>query len=211
MSADPNHDEIRTFLDFLITAEKLKRELRHSWLADGRRESVAEHCWMMSLLAILFAKRLDKPINQERVLKMIAVHDLVETVCGDIPSFEDSERKRNKRQNEQDAIQLIREALPPDIGCEVAGLWEEYESRKTLEAYFVYALDRLEVQIQHNLAPFDTWMPVEYDLVYTKVLQPCAGDAFLSELAQAVFDDAENKMEKGGVDVTSLRQKHGFQ
>jgi 5'-deoxynucleotidase YfbR-like HD superfamily hydrolase len=30
-------------LGFLPLAERLKRELRHSWLSDGRRESVAEH------------------------------------------------------------------------------------------------------------------------------------------------------------------------
>ncbi len=35
--------ELEKILEFLHIAEKLKRELRHSWLSDGRRESVAEH------------------------------------------------------------------------------------------------------------------------------------------------------------------------
>ena len=30
-------------LDMLSLAERLKREMRHSWLSDGRQESVAEH------------------------------------------------------------------------------------------------------------------------------------------------------------------------
>ena len=36
-------DAARKVLAFLPVAERLKRELRHSWLSDGRRESVAEH------------------------------------------------------------------------------------------------------------------------------------------------------------------------
>ena len=35
-------DPIDRILDLLALSERLKRELRHSWLADGRRESVAE-------------------------------------------------------------------------------------------------------------------------------------------------------------------------
>jgi hypothetical protein len=40
-------------LGFLPLAERLKRELRHSWLSDGRRESVAEHTWFTALMADL--------------------------------------------------------------------------------------------------------------------------------------------------------------
>jgi len=36
-------------LEFLALSERLKRELRHNWLSDGRRESVAEHSWQMAL------------------------------------------------------------------------------------------------------------------------------------------------------------------
>jgi putative hydrolases of HD superfamily len=39
-------------VDFLSLAENLKTEMRHSWLSDGRRESVAEHTWLMSVAAV---------------------------------------------------------------------------------------------------------------------------------------------------------------
>ena len=41
---------VETVLSFLGFAEGLKRELRHSWLSDGRQESVAEHSWQMALM-----------------------------------------------------------------------------------------------------------------------------------------------------------------
>ena len=47
-------------LAFLPLAERLKRELRHSWLSDGRRESVAEHTWFIALMALLTHRRLER-------------------------------------------------------------------------------------------------------------------------------------------------------
>jgi putative hydrolase of HD superfamily len=201
---DPS-SEIPALLRFYSIAERLKRELRHSWLSDGRRESVAEHTWMMSLLAILVARRLREPVQLERVLCMIAIHDLVEAVCGDVPSFEESERMRRKAENERAAMQQLAAALPPDLGAEIAGLWHELEERHTAEARLVNAIDKLEVQLQHNLASLATWEPVEHGLIYTKVLPPCAHDEFLAKLAAEVIVQAERKLEDGGVDVAALR------
>jgi putative hydrolase of HD superfamily len=208
MTTNPS-SEIPALLRFVSIAEGLKRELRHSWLADGRRESVAEHTWMMSLLAILFAKRLDAPIDLERTLKIVIVHDLVEALCGDVPSFEDSERMQHKAEREHAAMQQLRSHLPDDLGAEISALWHEFEARETAEARFAVALDKLEVQLQHNLAPFKTWEPIEYDLVYTKVLPPCAHDGFLADVARAVMAEAERKMTAGGIDVAAVRARHG--
>ena len=77
-----------SILNILKLAEKLKFELRHSWLSNGRQESVAEHTWQMSLMAVLVYRHLEKPVNLEHTLKMIIVHDLVEAEAGDIPFFE---------------------------------------------------------------------------------------------------------------------------
>ena len=38
-------ETIGTLLDFLKLTENLKTEMRHSWLSNGRQESVAEHCF----------------------------------------------------------------------------------------------------------------------------------------------------------------------
>ena len=59
-------------------AERLKTELRHSWLSDDRQESVAEHCWMMSLMAFVIAPHLEHKVNLPHALLLILVHDLAE-------------------------------------------------------------------------------------------------------------------------------------
>src|SRR5438093_11708878 len=74
-------NEARRILEFLGLSERLKRELRHSWLSDGRRESVAEHTWQMALVALLAYRHLEHPVDIGRVLKIILVHDLVEALA----------------------------------------------------------------------------------------------------------------------------------
>ncbi len=197
----------RRILDFLRFSEAIKRELRHSWLADGRRESVAEHSWQMALMAILMHRHLDKPVDVERTLKMILIHDLVEAEAGDVPFFEKGERKERKAERERAAIDKIRTMLDPETGEEIYELWHELESRDTPEARFATALDNLEVQVQHNLAPLSTWEPIEYELVYTKMDRHCQYDALLGAFCDLVKSDAESKMRAGGVDVDEVKAK----
>lgn len=188
-----------TVLDFLKLSEGLKRELRHSWLSDGRRESVAEHSWQMALMAILVHPHLDGPIDLGWTLEMIIVHDLVEAIVGDVPYFDTSERKQLKRQREAQAIEEIRERLGPPTGERIRELFLDFEAQATPEARFAGALDNLEVQIQHNLADFSTWTDAEYALIYDKIERPCAYDPFLTALCKAIQAEAEAKLRAGGI------------
>ncbi len=43
-------DSVKSILSLLRLAERMKFELRHSWLSSGRQESVAEHTWQMRRL-----------------------------------------------------------------------------------------------------------------------------------------------------------------
>jgi putative hydrolase of HD superfamily len=200
-------EQASRILNFLALSERLKLELRHSWLSNGRQESVAEHSWQMALMALLMHRHLAHPVDIEKTLKMILVHDLVEAEVGDVPFFDKSERKRLKAAREQQAIEKIRAALDPATGQEIYDLWQEYEAKATAEARFATALDHLEVQVQHNLADLATWEPIEYDLVYTKMDAPCAVDPFLAAFCAAVKEQAERKMRTGGTDPAAIRRR----
>ena len=194
---------------FARLSERLKLELRHSWMSNGRRESVAEHTWHMALLAMLVERHLEHPVRMERTLKMILVHDLVEAEAGDVPVFETGQRQEAKRERERAAMRRIRDLLDAETGAEIADLWNEFEAAATPEARLVQALDHLEVQLRHNLADLGTWEEVEYELVYTKMDPHCAHDRFLAALCETIKLDAERKMEAGQVDLESVRRRVG--
>lgn len=160
---------LQNMLKFLHVAEGLKRELRHSWLSDGRQESVAEHAWRVALMAMAIEEYLPQKVNCERLLKMIVIHDLVEVYATDIPAFETMNNikvKEQKRQNEMKAIEKIRKLLGNDTGQQFYDLWFEFEHKKTYEAKVANALDKLEAQIQHNEAAIETWLPIEHEMVF---------------------------------------------
>lgn len=201
------NEAIISVLQALRLSERLKFELRHSWLSNGRQESVAEHCWQMSFMAMLVHPFLTQKTNLEKSLKMIVVHDLVEALVGDVPFFESGPRKEMKAKREEEAIEKLRLELPAPCGEEVAALWHEFEERKTPEALFVKALDTLEVQLQHNMAAIETWLPVEHELVYTKLDAHCQHDPFLRELCGTIQGEAEEKLITAGVDVQAIKNR----
>ena len=200
---------ISSILSFLEFSERLKCELRHSWLSTGRQESVAEHCWQMALMAIAAYQYLEHPVHIERVLKMIVLHDLIEAETGDIPFFEDSARQAMKAEREQRAIKNIRAMIPEPLGQEIYTVWQEFEAGTTTEAQFVKALDHLEVQFQHNRAPLHTWEAIEYELVYTKMDASCQHDTFLMLLCEAIKQEAEKKLIDDGIDINEVKKRIG--
>ncbi len=198
---------IPEMLAFFALAERLKTELRHSWLSSGRQESVAEHCWLMAVMALVVAPHLEHRVDLARTLMLILVHDIAETKIGDIPVFEVSERKSSKPEAEARAMTEIADMFSDATGRLISDLWNEFEAGETPEARFARALDQLEVQLQHNLAPMETWEPIEYDLVYTRMTRPSAHDAMLRRLTAAIRNEAEHKLAAAGVDVAALRER----
>lgn len=102
--------EAKKILEFLHIAENLKKLIRHSWLSDGRQESVAEHTWRMSLMFLLVEPHLGIKVDTQKTLEMIIIHDIIEALVGDIPAFEqfDADIKLQKVKMETDAINQIR-------------------------------------------------------------------------------------------------------
>ena len=81
--------EARKLLEVLSVAERLKDTTRHCYTTKGRHESVAEHSWMMTLMAFFMRDEFPK-VDMDKVIRMCIIHDLGECFTGDIPTFEKS-------------------------------------------------------------------------------------------------------------------------
>ena len=115
--------QLMQFFKLLNLAERLKSELRHSWVSCGRQESVAEHTWRLSMMLILLQPYLKQPVSMEKVLKMAIIHDLVEAEVGDTPVFEiDKAGAQQKAIKEKRAMENIRQSLSNSVGEEIFAL-----------------------------------------------------------------------------------------
>lgn len=182
--------ESRKLLDALHTAERLKDATRHCDTSCGRRESVAEHSWRMTLMAYLVSDEFPE-IDLCKLLKMCLIHDLGEAFTGDIPAFQktaDNERREEK------LLSDWVDGLPEPYAGEMAALYREMNARETTEAKIYKALDNLEAVIQHNEADISTWLPLEYDLQMTYGVDKAAFSPYLSALREMVRQDSIEKI-----------------
>ena len=195
--------ETAKLLEALSVAEKLKDATRHCYTSGGRRESVAEHSWRITLMAYFVSDEFPEA-DIEKLMKMCLIHDLGEAFTGDIPTFEKTET------DEETEAQRLNEwvsHLPQPFAREMQELYQEMEERQTLEAKIYKALDNLEALIQHNESDIKTWIPLEYDLQMTYGNDKVQFSQYLTELRNEVRNDSRKKLQKAGMEERMHREK----
>lgn len=162
-------------------------------------------------MAVLIEPLLKQKVDMARLLKMIILHDLVEAEAKDVSALDvlrNPEIRMEKVEKEKKAIGNLRAALKDTNGQEIYDLFYEFEYKETYEARIANALDKLEVQLQHNHADFSTWEEIEYEMCYM-MTQHVEFDETLFELKNQIEDEAEKKMRLGGIDTKLVRQRVG--
>lgn len=148
--------EPRDLLNALTVAERLKDTTRHCYTTKGRHESVAEHSWMMTLMAF-FMKHEFPDADMNKVIQMCIIHDLGESFTGDIPTFQ---KTKADESTEEILLSEWVDALPEPTRTEMKELYQEMAQRQTIEAKIYKAIDSLEALIQHNFSDLSTWSPM---------------------------------------------------
>lgn len=136
---------------YYVTCNKLKNVIRTGWqdwnVKRDRLESVAEHIYGVQMLAIAMKLEYGYDIDLTKVILMLAIHELGETIIGDITQFQIS--KQEKEELEHKAVKDILKDLID--GETIEALFLEFDERKTKEAFFAYQCDKLECDLQSKL------------------------------------------------------------
>ncbi len=122
----------------------------------SRRENSAEHSWHLANMAMLLTEYASEPVDLTRVLKMLLVHDVVEIDAGDTFVY-DTVDVKSQHERELKAAARLFGLLPPEQSAELRGLWDEFEERKTAEAKYANALDRLQPLMQNYYSGGQSW------------------------------------------------------
>ncbi len=153
---EKNIDRLETKMVFLREIDKLKSVLRRTYLIDGsRRENSAEHSWHLAMMVIVLNEFSNEQVDVLKVLEMVLIHDIVEIDAGDTFLYSDS--KEEKKIKEEKAAKRIFGLLPKELSDEFSRLWTEFEEKKTPEAKFAAAIDRLEPVMQNHATGGRAW------------------------------------------------------
>lgn len=139
----------KNILDFLMLIGKLKHLKRTGWVREKIPdcETVAGHMYRMGIMSFMLDSATSANINKDRCIKMSLVHDMAECIVGDLTPW-CGVSKDEKRQREQDAMELLCSFVSEEVGKEFKELFQEYEDQQTVEAKAVKDLDRFDMILQ---------------------------------------------------------------
>ena len=133
---------LQSIVDFVLELDRLKGVTRKTKpLGLDRYENSAEHSWQIALLAMSLAPYADEPIDVDRVVRMLLVHDIGEIDTGDTIFYAD-EGLAERKAAEQRAVERIFGLLPASQAAALMDLWLEFDAATTPEARFAHAADR---------------------------------------------------------------------
>ncbi len=138
-------------IKYYVLCNQLKNVIRTGWkdwhVKKERLESVAEHIFGVQMLAIAMKSEYQYDVNIMKVIFMLAIHELGETIIGDLTQFEIS--KEEKEKIEHAAVHKILGSLLD--GNLIEELFLEFDSHQTKESLFAYQCDKLECDLQSKL------------------------------------------------------------
>jgi len=142
-------------IGLLKHGESLKNIDRTGWILSGakseRIESVAEHSYGSIISSITIAqsmKSTNSTINIEKVVIMATLHDLPESITGDIARteefLENQESIRAKEFAEKNAIEYMFKPLGAHFE-ELRHIWNEFNLGESLESQIVKGADVIDM------------------------------------------------------------------
>ena len=151
-------NDLKKILKVFLTLQWAKELPRQGFIAMGFKrneaDSVAAHSFSTALLAYFLACQLKKEgakIDPDKVLRMGLVHDIGETIVGDVGTFVKGLVGGAFKDIEEFGVKALVGEL--DSKDEIIELVSEYNERKTLEARVVKAADNLDALAQAKGVP----------------------------------------------------------
>jgi putative hydrolase of HD superfamily len=183
---------MQQIINFILELEKLKgvtRKVRPVGL--DRYENSAEHSWQLAMLAVALARYAESPIDINRVIRMLLVHDIGEIDTGDTMVFVEGGWEERKAA-ELAAVRRIFGMLPEEEGAGFLALWQEFEGGETPEARFARAVDRAMPVLQNLANEGGSWREngISYERVIRRIGPPIKAGC------PALWDHLEVRLEE---------------
>ena len=145
-----NYNNILNFYEEYI---KIEQVIRKGWLMrevpSPRLESVGDHTLQLIMLASVITKELGIEVDLKKLVEMLLIHDIGETIIGDIS---DVEKDANiKKLKEKEAVKNILSNLNDTNANYYYQLWLEMERKETDLSKLAYSLDKIDAVIKAGI------------------------------------------------------------
>ncbi len=199
LSSSEQKEALKKTIDFIDYLDKLKYITRRNSLHDkSRQENTAEHSWHAAMAALLLVPFANEPVDINKVIKMLLIHDLIEIEAGDTFVYDLEAAKAQEAKENEAARRIFMELAPPDQGPALLGLWEEFEARQTPEAKFAKAIDRFMPIFSNLINGGASWQPNQIAVSQVRTLSEKIRDGSYP-LWEIVDQELKKAVEEGSL------------
>jgi putative hydrolase of HD superfamily len=149
--SDSLKKQVNDLKEFTLPYYKLKDLQRTGWLEKlniENSESVASHTLLMIVILLFLTSKYS--ISSSRKLKlilMILVHDLAESIIGDITP--EAINPSKKRKIEEEAFSTILSKFPQNnLTKDLSDVWKEYNEHRSVDSKIIHIIDKMEMLLQ---------------------------------------------------------------
>ena len=140
-------------LSVITLLQNLKTTKRTGWVRSGVKqpESISDHshrCAMIGLILDGTPYGEGGALNGSHVSLLCTVHDVAESLIGDITPLDPRYISGEKQRIEESAVQDLGKRIGGRAGALFVSLWNEFEHGATPEADVARQIDKLEMIVQ---------------------------------------------------------------
>jgi putative hydrolase of HD superfamily len=138
---------VNQFFKIVANLKKIKRKGWYEKVEINFPESVADHSYSLTGIAMVLSDL--RNLDTQKVMKMCVLHDLAESIIGDLTPDEISRKGKQKLENK--TMKKILSILPNNIAKEYFEIWSEFQEKKSDEAKLVHESDKFEMALQASI------------------------------------------------------------
>lgn len=182
-------ESLEKFMRLLHGVQRVKRVARRP--DEREMTNTAEHTFELSLVCWYIIAVNNLSLNLEKVLRYALAHDLIEAYAGDTYAY-DEEARKTKAIREAAALERIEQEFPEF--SDLTQTIHEYETRRTPEARFVYAADKLVDPLNASMEEVQSFWK-EFDVSWNTLMEHKNPKIALSEHIVPLWDELVKKLE----------------
>ena len=135
---------LESFFQKVLELKSIPRQGWKNELDVDDVESVADHSYSTAMMSMVLCDL--EGLDTEKIIKMALLHDLAESVIGDITP--DKIKDKRKINIENKAMIQILENLPSNVSQQYIVLWNDFQKNSSKEANLLHEIDKLEMAFQ---------------------------------------------------------------
>jgi len=135
---------LESFFQKVLELKDIQRQGWKDKLDMNNVESVADHSYSTAVMSMVLSDL--EGFDTEKIIKMALLHDLAESIIGDITPDRINDKRKINIENK--AMTQILENLPNNLSQQYIILWDDFQKKSSKEANFLHEIDKLEMAFQ---------------------------------------------------------------